>query len=648
MSRHPHTTTSTAAAALVAAALTGCLADDGLAPPTPDEPGTSVAALANDTNAKLFLTTAAAAGTAPPTIDLVGSYQNWAKDYHRVVKLAGNRLGFYRRTSGALRIIEVASDGSFQTVSTTTLIDGADEVLVGEFGGTASRRDLLFFNRAASLAWSYEVAADGTLQYLGFTQLAETANGGTWDLAASGFLGQAGGKDDLLVYNKTEGAAAVYRVTNSAPLSWSLSKQKSFTGMKRSWDAIVPANLDGDGFTDFAFYNQDGGGVIGTQDLVGWGNPMNGHVKFESLGPSLTWTKLGESFDTWPMAAHVVVVPGNFGGSALTDFLVYDGDPDGTTTATYWINNGDGTFARQTPITSWQGRWTSIVPLELAGGATDLFFYTRQIEAKLLLVIDNDAGGSAGVTDSAATLVADFTAWMRSVNRTYAPAGIHFTVNPTTRTFDMDNVNGSNLVGGTSSCYATGDAARAALNTLAGSFRASFPGHIVVYVRSRGKGSLGCSSDTADFAVMPPPSQSDTTGNNRTGVAVALATNPKLFAHELGHFFALDHSQPSDFIAAPADRYAYDTDRGNVSDTPPNPSRKATTGVSPWDAVANVCDDSGANDLAISGAGFAYTLNPERHEIMEKGINCDNVYRMTPDQVRVAHENLWTRAWPIQ
>ena len=64
MSRHPHTTTSTAAAALVAAALTGCLADDGLAPPAPDEPGTSVAALANDTNAKLFLTTAAAAGTA--------------------------------------------------------------------------------------------------------------------------------------------------------------------------------------------------------------------------------------------------------------------------------------------------------------------------------------------------------------------------------------------------------------------------------------------------------------------------------------------------------------------------------------------------------------------------------------------------------
>ena len=88
--------------------------------------------------------------------------------------------------------------------------------------------------------------------------------------------------------------------------------------------------------------------------------------------------------------------------------------------------------------------------------------------------------GAAEAGGGAATLVADFTAWMRTVNRTYAPAGIHFTVNPTTRTFDMDNVNGSNLVGPSDRCFATGDAARDALNLLAASFRQSFPGHIVV------------------------------------------------------------------------------------------------------------------------------------------------------------------------
>ena len=630
-----------AVAALLTAA--GCLSDDGDTADAPPDVATSAAALGNDTNAKLFLTTAAATAGAPPTIDLVGAYQNWAKDYHRVVKLAGNRLAFYRRTTGTLRITELASDGSFQTISTTTLPTGADEILVGEFGGSTGRTDLLFFNRAASLVWTYEVDAAGNLQQLGATILGETSLGGTWDLATSGFLGQASGRHDLFVYNKTEGSAALFRVTSTAAPGWTMSKHKSFSGMKRSWDAIVPANLDGDAFTDFAFYNQDGGGVVGTQDLLTRTNPLNGHVKFESLGPSLTWNKLGESFDSWPMAAHVLVVPGNFGGNALTDFLVYDGDPDGTTVATYWINDGGGAFSPRPAVTSWQGRWTSIVPLELAGGATDLFFYTRQVEAKLLLVIDNDGGGPNAVSESPATLVAGYDAWLRQVNRAYAPAGIHFTVNPTTRTFDMGDVGGLNVIG-SSGCYATGDAARGALNTLAASFRVSFPGHIVLYVRDRNNG-IGCSSDLADFAIMPPPSGSSTTGGSRTGTTYPLATNPKLLAHELGHFFGLDHSQPEDFIAAPADRYGYDVDADDVRDTPPNPSSK---GASPWNAVTNECDDSGANDVVISGTGFTYTLNPERHEIMAKGINCDGVYRMTPDQARAAHARLWERGWPIQ
>ena len=628
-------------AALVAATSAGCLSPED---DPPEVPATSAAALGNDTNAKLFLTTAAATAGAAPTIEQAGAYQNWAKDYHRVVKLAGNRLAFYRRTTGTLRITELASDGSFQTISTTTLVTDADEVLVGEFGGSTARTDLLFFNRAASLAVAYEVDAAGNLQQLGVTILGETSLGGTWDLVTSGFLGQASGRHDLFVYNKTEGVAALFRVASTGVGTWALSKHTSYSGMKRTWDAIIPANLDGDAFTDFAFYNQDGGGVVGTQDLVGRTNPLNGHVKFMSLGPSLTWTTIGESFDTWPMAAHVIVVPGNFGGNALTDFLVYDGDPDGTTVATYWINDGSGTLSSRPAVTSWQGRWTSIVPLELAGGSTDLFFYTRQVEAKLLLAIDNDGGGTDAVSESAATLLADFTAWLRVVNRAYAPAGIHFTLSPSTRTFNMENVGGMNVVGPGDQCYASGDAARAALNTQAATFRASFPGHIVLFVRDRNNG-IGCSSDLADFAIMPLPSNTATTGRNRTGASFALPTNAKLLAHELGHFFALDHSQPGDFINAPADRYVYDTDDGNVLDTPPNPSTK---GASPWDALANVCDDSGANDLVISGLGFTYTLNPERHEIMAKGINCDGVYRLTPDQVRAAHARIWERAWPIQ
>lgn len=639
-----------AAAALSSACLADDLpADDGVAAPA-GATGTAAAALTGDINARLFLTTAPASGTAAPTISGVGNYQDWAKDYHRVVKLAGNRLAFYRRTNGDLRIVEVTSTGAYRTVRTISMLPNADEVLVGEFAGNLGRRDLLFFNRASSTVWAYELADDGSWTWYGSRTLDATSKGGTWDLVTSGYLGQSEGRDDLFVYNKTEGVAQVYRVTGAVPLT--LTRVKSFTGMKRTWDAIIPGNLDGDPYTDFAFYNQDGGGVtglpggFGVQDVVTRGNPMNGHVKFESLGPSLTWNLIGESYDTWPMTAHAIVVPGNFGGDALTDFLVYDGDPDGTTTATYWINNGGGSFARQTPVTGWQGRWTSIVPLELAGGATDLFFYTRQVDVKLMLIVDDDGGGPAGVTDSPATLVADFTDWMRQVNRAYAPAGVHFTVDPVTERFDMDDVGGLDLTApGLTNCYTPTDEARDALNGLALWFRQFHPGAVAVYVRSRGKGSKGCSSRDADFAVMPRPSATDVDGETRSGSAYTLPTNPKLFAHELGHFFGLHHTQPDGYLAPPASPYGYDPDNDNVQDTPPNPSMlDGSSAASPWAAVSAMCDDSGNHDVQLPG----YSLNPERHEIMSKGLNCDRLYRVTPDQAQVIHTTLWQRAWPIQ
>jgi len=50
------------------------------------------------------------------------------------------------------------------------------------------------------------------------------------------------------------------------------------------------------------------------------------------------------------------------------------------------------------------------------------------------------------------------------------------------------------------------------------------------------------------------------------------------------------------------------------------------------------------NDIPISGSGFStYFINPERHEIMSKGLsqNCDAMYRVTPDQALAIHTNLW-------
>ncbi len=616
----------------------GCVADGSNL--DDDDLATTSSELGNDTNAKLLSTAAAGAGS-PLALTQVGAWQDWAKTYHRAVALDATRVAFYDRTTGKVRVMALTSTGAATIAASGYVPAGYDEVLPGEFAGSKARRDLAFYRRDTGAVMLYEVTATGGLAWLETHVVAPTSNGGRWDLITSGYLGQADGRDDLLVYNKAEGKARIYRHLTSGS---GFVVAEDYTGWRRNWDHIVPGRIDADVLTDFAFYNQDGGGVVGTQDLVTSSNPLNGHVKFLSFANLAAPALISERFDHWPMAAHVTVVPGQFGGNDRTDFLVYEGDPDGTSRATYWINNGAGQYSSLGTDTTWQGRWTTIAPMQVNGGTTDLFFYTRQQEVKLLVVVDQD--GVGGIVDSDATIRTDVVDWMRLVNRAYAPAGVHFAVASTVEHFDMDDVGGvdatspTNAAGSYTNCYAPD--ARDALNDLAASFGATYPGHLVVYVRARGAG--GCSSSSADFAVMPAPSSTGKAVYTRaSNSAMNVATNAKLFAHELGHFFGLGHSQPESVLAAQADRYAYDLDEGKVRDTPPNP----TNATPAWAALANPCDDSGNNDLVISGAGFSYTLNPERHEIMSKGsfANCDQLYRVTPDQSQVIHTVLYERAW---
>jgi hypothetical protein len=127
--------------------------------------------------------------------------------------------------------------------------------------------------------------------------------------------------------------------------------------------------------------------------------------------------------------------------------------------------------------------------------------------------------------------------------------------------------------------------------------------------------------------------------------------NAKLFAHELGHTFSLGHSQSDTYFSGSAanDRYVFSSDDTYVWDTPPIPhtTKMGPNGEpSPWTALTNRCDDSGNNDISIIGQ--SYTLNPERHEIMSRGLNCDMVYRVTPDQASAIHTNRLKRDWVNQ
>lgn len=635
------------AASLAAGGMSSCAAESD----TEESPVAEASSAISDTNAKLCSTVPQGGGAAP-SLSLKSGFADWSKGYDHVVALSASRVAFIQKLGpflpggppgAAVRVVDFSANGAATAHSVAGLPGVFSDVIAGNFGGNVAQPDLLFFDRGSGTLTVREVAANGTLTPLFSFVVPTTTNGGHWDIITSGFLGASSGRDDILVYNKAEGKARIYTVgANGA-----LTVRASYTGWRRNWDHIIPGRIDGDGLTDFAFYNVDGGGVVGSEDVVERGNGFNGHVKFLSFADPANPAIISESFDAWPMYAHTIVVPGQFGGDSKTDFLVYEGQPDAATTrATYWINDGTGHYSPLPTEVGWQGRWTNILALNTDGGTTsDLFFYTRQVEVELLLVIDD-------ATTYAAADVADaFTDWMVAVNRAYAPAGIHFSVDPDVQSFDMDDVNGTDATspvdadGKYTNCYDPD--AESALQELTEDMQATHPNRLIVLVRQRGAG--GCGSPENDFVVMPPPRDSGKTAYRRDGSSFYMDTNPKLFAHELGHFFSLGHSQPEIYLSPQSDRYAYDPDASpggtwaDVFDTPPNPS---TVGASsPWNAAGlSVCDDSGMNDIAIAGSGFsAYSINPERHEIMSKGLsqNCDFMYRVTPDQALAIHTNLW-------
>lgn len=635
------------AASLAAGALPSCADESEGEEPTFAQASSAI----SDTNAKLFSTVLEGGGAAP-SLSQKSAFTDWSKGYDHVVALSASRVAFVQKLGpilpggppgAAIRVVDFSSNGAATVHSIQGQPGPFSDVVAGNFGGSVSQPDLLFFDRGSGTLTVREVAANGTLTTLFSFVVPMTTNGGHWDIITSGFLGASSGRDDILVYNKAEGKARIYTIGSNG----ALSVRASYTGWRRNWDHIIPARVDADGLTDFAFYNVDGGGVVGSEDLVERGNGYNGHVKFLSFADPNNPKVISESFDAWPMYANTMVVPGQFGGDSKTDFLVYEGQPDTTTTrATYWINDGAGHYAPLPTDIGWQGRWTNILALNTDGGATsDLFFYTRQVEVKLLLVMDD------ATSYAAADVANDFTDWMVAVNRAYAPAGIHFTVDPDVQSFDMDDVNGTDATspidsqGNYTNCY--NPDAESALQELTEDLEASHPNRLIVLVRQRGAG--GCGSPENDFVVMPPPRDSAKTGYRRDGSSFSLETNPKLFAHELGHFFSLGHSQPEVYLSPQSDRYAYDPDASpggawaDVFDTPPNPSTVGN--ASPWNAPGlNFCDDSGMNDIPISGSGFStYFINPERHEIMSKGLsqNCDAMYRVTPDQALAIHTNLW-------
>lgn len=605
--------------------------------------------LGNSTNARLISTATNPTPFQPMVLSPLGEWQNWSRRYHRAIAAGSDRVAFYNRLDGVVRIMQFTAAGGASVVSTNSVVAGYDEFLYGEFGGSTARKDLLLFSRDTGNVKIYEIQTSGAITLVRSTTLAGTSQGGRWDLITSGYLGQTNNVDDLVVYNKAEGRLRIYRDT---PAGY-LPVTEHVGLLSRTFDQVVAGKFDGDNKTDFAFYNQDGGGVVGTEDLVSATNPLNGHLRIMSFANVNAPVQLSESFDAWPMHRNVILVPGEFGGDSRTDLIAYTGEPDGTSRATYWINGGTGGLIPIGTDSSWQGRWNSIVALNVDGGSrSDLFLYTRQVEVKLIAVADRDSGGPKGIPENDVTLHAQFAAQIAELNASYAPSGIYFTLNDDVAEIDLDDVDGHDVTS-SSSCWNSSDPNRAAMAAWTSELRTSYPKHIPVIMRNRSRGSGGCSSVNVDFVLLRRPMDFEHDHYTRaSSVPATMFSLPKHLGHELGHFFALHHSQPGSWIAAPASRYGYDSDTNNsVWDTPPNPSSKASEDrvvePSPWDQASNPCDDSGGNNLTIDAESGSYTLNPERHDMMAKGDGwaCGELYRISPDQARAIHEGYYARTW---
>lgn len=570
-----------------------------------------------DTNAKLL--TVGATSSGAPTLSVTGNYTDWNKQYYRVLPGGWpNQAAFYNRDAGFVKLLRFAANGDVRTLSTNTFQDQFDEVIHGEFGGTYAK-DLLFFQRSTGKVRAYEMTWSGGFNFLFEDTISATPAGGSWDIVSSGYLGHNSYRHDLLLYSRAEGTAQFHRLNGTA-----FQLQQSFWGWKQNWDQIVPGKFNGDLFTDFLFYNQDGG----SQSAV-----TTGHAKFVSFGSNFQLTTISETVSEWPMSANVIVVPGNFyGNDALTDFLVYDGSAG---RATLWFNDGRGDYDS---AGSWsmQDRWTNIVALDLDGDRSELLFYTTQ---KLLNIVPVSLNGAL-VED------AGFQTWIDAANDAFAPAGIQF---------NYVNRGWSFTVGDPTQACVRDSVTEVVLNVAAVAFRAQGgQNDVIVYVRNTG--GVGCSDAGKQYIVMPEWNLSDANQWTRAGGRPTLADNPKLLVHELGHHFSLPHTQPDAALPAQASVYDWDPDRRDdddrftpVFDTAPHPSfSNSPTMTSWWATVVNRCDDSGAgtapnvNDvfLALTN-GTTVRVNPERHNIMSRTINCDTIYRMTPGQIRNVRENLW-------
>ncbi|MBK9386766.1 MAG: VCBS repeat-containing protein [Planctomycetes bacterium] len=578
----------------------------------------SLAARAADAQASASILTTNGAGS----LTTLSTENGFRTSWHQAIPgnfggSGGENLLLYDRIQGEGKFLSSSTTGSLTTYATHTGWSTSwDQIVAGQFGGS-SQDDLLFYDAPSGIGRFYTTGAGGSIALLrtntGWNQY-DTIVPGNFD---------GSGTTDLFFYSRTRGEGKFLRTDGSG----NILLQSHLTTMSKNWDQIVPGDFDGNGTTDLFFYERIRGiAQFWSTNGTGGISLIRGYVGIRS---------------SWDL-----IVPGNFGGTSHTDLCFYDRTAG---EARFAFTDGAGGWALQT-VRSTSPRWLHFVAGDFVPGRTSIYAYDGTLRVRIHAVRCMDSDG----TRATAITPAEVRQWVDRANLVYSKAGVWIEFDERTDYEVLRNTTINTL----DLCREFSSEAQCNVHKQAAeTWALRYPCKIVVFFRygnSPSPTGSGFSSEEANYVAMPGFNNTVTTqyfhDPNTPGHGDAIQ-GIKLLAHELGHYFGLNHthvgidygntSNPHAVVAAYLATLSnptpdsLDGDGGDTWDTPPDP------GIDYFHALGwNPADLDREIRINVPALGLDFTFSPDRSNVMSYWALCNGYLRVSPDQVREIREVL--------
>ncbi len=276
-------------------------------------------------------------------------YVDWSSKVHSWAagEFGGNSytdLAAYNQRSGTLAISTTDGTGHTTALGTVLGMRKTWQIMVpGNFGGS-SYTDLMFYDPSAGEIEFYTTNGNGTITLL--KKL--TGQRRTWQLAMPGNFGGSA-HTDLAFYDPYNGDMQLFRTDGLGNMTlW-----RHYTGLRKTWQNIVTGIFGPDSTSDFAFYD-----------------PADKKLDFYTVAPNGDYRPL--SGNTLPTELQSIVT-GDFNGDGFTDLALYDADNQWLTLTT---TDGQGGFYHLKFFDKVRLRF--MIPGQFGGSAhTDLLLYNR-------------------------------------------------------------------------------------------------------------------------------------------------------------------------------------------------------------------------------------------------------------------------------